>query len=204
MKKRLLLLISIVWLSACQSARVASIQVSTTENTKQTSSDFEATASLDPLPVLPNAAQTSILEELPLVSPAKKPGFAPKKPTILKTLRMARHLTHSFQDSTQLYTRRKPIETRPVHKLSAVSLWTGIGSYILLILSAISGILGLLSVLAAVAAVVTGIISLSELRRFGDQYRGKGRAIAGIVLGSTYLLMILAILAIVILVLATL
>jgi hypothetical protein len=53
-----------------------------------------------------------------------------------------------------------------------------------------------------VAAIVTGIVALSDIRRNPDRLRGRGKAIAGITLGGTYLLLGLLILAIVLIALA--
>jgi hypothetical protein len=205
MKKILLLLLGCVWLSACHSARVSSVPGKANE-TATIPELPDGSASLDSLPLSVNAAQIPFMDTQPVSSVIQKPGLASKKPTVLKTLQLARKLVkaHPETDSTELYVRRKQPDTRPVNRTAKASLLLGIGTYALLLLSALNiPFVGLLAFLAAIGAIVTGIVALSEIRRSGGQYRGKGQAIAGLVLGSSLVFLIAIAIVILLLFLAS-
>ncbi len=194
MKKVLFLLLGCLTILACRSGKIAPQPLSTQPFTAgavvANLPDEGMTASTDTLLPTANAAQISDWQPVAAnVSKIQKPT----RSALRKNIKAARQWIKSAPaDSTELYKRRRMPDIRPVYKVANVSMWLGIGSFALLFLSSLGGIFGLLAVLAAIGALVTGIVALSDLQRLSDQYRGKGRAIAGIVLGSTFLFLLIA------------
>ena len=194
MKKVLFLLLGCLAMLACRSGKMASQTSSTQPFTAEAAvanvPDEAMTASTDTLLPTANAAQIS---EWQPVQPHVPKSQKTNRSALLKNNKAVRQWIKSAPaDSTELYKRRKLPDIRPPYKAATVSLWLGIGAFVLMFLSGLGSIIGLLAVLAAIGALTTGIVALSDLQRLSDQYRGKGRAIAGIVLGSTFLLLLIA------------
>lgn len=195
MKKILLTLMGCLGLLGCHPMRMSFSDLNTMKDSIQTYSFLEASASLDTIPSI-NAAQTSELVLTPNTTQKKKQVISIKRPGVLKSIKLAKRLYQSVNDSTKLYKRRTTERPQQVNPSARASLWTGIGTYALLILGAGIGAFTILAIFSAVAAVITGIVGLSEIHHYPELYRGKGQAITGICLGGTFI----AILALVILI----
>ena len=84
---------------------------------------------------------------------------------------------------------RGKADGRVTDTMSLVSMILGILGLVLAVVTIYGGLL-------SVAALVLGIIGLSRIRRAPDLLKGKGFAIAGIVLGGAYVALVLLIVAI--------
>ena len=163
----------------------------------------EFAASTDTLPARVNAAQTSghqLFAEMPAAS---KPQAS--KRVSLRQLRAVRKQLVVLRDSTELYERRKPVDTRMTNRTGLVSFWLSVASFLGFILSSSfttvngAGTFALIGVLASIAALVTGVVSTVEFHRNPEKFKGRGYAIAGISWGITVviglILLLLVILA---------
>jgi hypothetical protein len=82
-------------------------------------------------------------------------------------------------------------EEVPIEKTATGAMWLGIGSFVLLFIPVVN----VISIFAAIAALVIGITALNKIKKSKGKLRGEGRAIAGIVLGGVFLLLLLALIA---------
>lgn len=89
-------------------------------------------------------------------------------------------------------------ETDP---LAIAAFATGLGSLFSLLLSSVTGLLGFIGFFGFIAAFILGLMSLSNIKKSKGKLKGKGMAIAGLIIGiGGILLFALAILLIVLLV----
>jgi len=130
-----------------------------------------------PKKVLPIDFKTNTFSKIPVsrlvVSPAK----------LLKLQKVIRkELKHRPEDGA-----------KPVNKLARIGFILGLGALGLFILAGATqiGLFSLLALFASIGGLITSAIGLKEINRSPDQYAGKGKAIAGVVISAGILLLFL-------------
>jgi hypothetical protein len=124
----------------------------------------------------------------PTIATPKKQKITLKKALVFKkALRNA-----PLVDSTDTDQILEPI--KPIEKNALIGFWLVIGS----LLAGWIPIVGLFSGFAMIAGFILGIIGLINIKKAPDSYRGKGKAIAAILIPSIlFFIVILAIVALV-------
>jgi Domain of unknown function (DUF4190) len=101
-------------------------------------------------------------------------------PALVKRISMAKSLSAVRDD-----------EDAPIEKTATGAMWLGIFSFVGLFIPYFN----ILTVFSAIAALTLGITSLNKIKKSKGKLRGEGRAITGIVLGSVFILLLLALIA---------
>ncbi len=146
----------------------------------------ELVASADTLPARVNAAQTSGNQLFAEIPAASKPQTS--KRVSVRHLRAAHSQQTAPRDSTELRTRREPIDIRKTNKVGLVSFSLALGSmaaifHTILTRSDFIG-LGWIGILAGIAGLITGFIGLVRISNNYRKFKGQAYPLVGVIWGG--------------------
>ncbi|WP_460981021.1 hypothetical protein [Spirosoma fluminis] len=189
-------------LSGCGPTRYAYFQPQRNAIERLASPSNELVASADTLPeASPISMHTSTeASNIDAESPASTPATATRYPALTLRISASRHLNpenHSPKRLGRLFRsipaahvapRMQAIDhnstNRRTHPLAVIALGVSVLGYVPLLLAASGTLVWVLSVTLPLAAVLMGAASLTTINRNKDRYRGRGWAMAAIMLGT--------------------